>query len=208
MKKMLFALFVSCLVVGLASISLAVKKNEREPIEEIQQLAVVQVGDCDGTADTFPSYSFPGSDMLTATWYADDGIQTKFGGDAKFKVFGVVYGEGLESEELEAQVVDIGLEYDPDSTESDVFLYSCSNGTWGDCTASLQDVQAAIMKEVVGLNLSEDYNFDGAGATFLGVYVKAMNPSVKYMELKRQNFTLEVCGLFDPDQAIEETSTD
>lgn len=208
MKKMLLAVFVSFLVVGLASISLAVKKNEREPIEEIQQLAVVQVGDCEGSVDSFPSYSFPGPDMLTATWDADEGIQTKFGGDAKFKVFDVEYTGDVDPVVLDAQVVDVGLEYDPDSTDTDAFLYTCTNGTWGTCTASLQDVQAAIIKEVVGLNSPDDYNFENAGATFLGVYVKAMNPSVKYADLKRQNFRLEVCGLFDPDEAIEETSTD
>ena len=187
MRKLVVLALSVFLTLGFAGLSLAEKKNEREPLVEVVP------GGC-----TYESaYTFTGSDTLTAMWSAVDGEQTKFGGGVKFKVFNVE----MDGEPLEDQLVEVGLTFDPALAGMEgYFLYTCTMGDYGDCTAELINVQEAIKKEIEGAEYGQElYDYDGAvaaSATFLGVYVKGMNPSVKYFGKKRQNFPLvDVCEL-------------
>ena len=196
MKKLVLAVLVILLTVGLALTAQA-GKNDRTP-----EWVITFQSDCENEGN---SYSMDGDDLISATWTATDEGQTKYGGDAKFKVFGV-FQNGSEMEPLMAE---IGLMLANDMEDSEgKFVYECDElgGVEGPCIATLDNLQLAIMNYIEdGINV---YTYpEGASATFLGIYIKGMNPSVGEAKFKRQNYVQEICGFYEilEDEPVEPT---
>ena len=86
------------------------------------------------------------------------------------------------------------------------FLYECPSGITGPCTAELANLQLAISNDI------DDQS--GAvwawnTATFLGIFIKGMNPGVGDPQTKRQNYVQEICGFYEiPEEETEEPTVE
>ena len=170
-------------------------KNTREAIADI-----VPIEPC------IESTNLNGS--LDVSWdWEDGGTQTKFGGDAVYKVSGSYNYEETDFYFNEI-TVEIEIEQlNPDFLKADyvgMLTYECPpdpTALVGTCVGEINDLNEALKIAVRSeFELAEDFVVDiYPGYKLLGVWVKAMNPSVEDevddKKIKRQNYPLvNVCN--------------
>ena len=209
MKKIFVIGLSICLAMGLAGYSTAgkVKKEKLTDINFETPTDPLFEGTCAWTEEPSNGIDLDAAtaSSLSVAWsVTEDAGQTKYGGDAKFKVFDVdIIGNGIEH-----VTVDIGLTLEDLEGESwtalsqeeknVMFVYDDDGSLCispSSCTANLADIQSAIL-----LALDEEYGVDGyeipedGTATFLGVFIKAMNPGKGGGS---QDYEQDVCGFYE-----------
>lgn len=209
MRKLVTIGLSICLALGLASFSVA-GKDKKKPLANIDITDPVDAieGTCSWGEDEIAinmDIVSPLEVSWTATQNTDEPLFYKFGGDAKFKAF-QVQDDGNVGNPMPTQdvVIDIGLMLedlepttDPDGPYEQMdneFVYD-DGGTkcTSPCTANLKNIQLAIM-----LALDEQFGYDDwtitEGVSFLGVFLKAMNPGKGN---RSQDYVQEVCGFYE-----------
>jgi len=197
MKKLSTGILTICLITWITMSAQA--KNTREAIATI-----VPIAPC------IESIDMGGSLDVSWDWTAG-GTQTKFGGDAVYKVSGSYTYINTELLEVVVDFDEITLEIEIEQLDPDFLLadyvgllaYECSpdqTATDGTCVGKISDLEEAlkiVVRSEYGLVEDEVVEIE-QGYVLLGVWVKAMNPSVEVVvdgkKIKRQNYPLvNVC---------------
>ena len=204
MKKLVTAVFVVGLFFGIVANTQAIKPEQEE-------LWSVTPGGCSLDFEASPPAIViddkNGPEVkLEANWSpAEQDEGTKYGGHAKFAVFDVKIGEA-DTE----YVIDVEIDLTTDNSElseaqsDNLFKYTCEGVdpvVDPVCSAILVNVKAAITEKIALDNEVEvgDVSYESAAsATFLGVWVKGMDPPGSGTgEKKRQNYKLtEICDMY------------